>query len=305
MVILPAGDGDVVTNDGARFYDRARPYYLKTQLYVHRTNHNFFNTKWPQDDGKGPAVIPRPEHQALLSAYGAALFRRVFFTHNMLDVLTGAALPPGASAANVQVSSELRDAVMVDDNENPNINLNTLREPNTQTGGLTAQERDFRRGSPAAFNNTFFGNTIGMVARSTAPTGRFRLELGRDLDITRREIWVRAAEIYNGSSVPAGATGFELGLEDASGRVRFVNSSAVGGLPRPYNRRSDDMAHWGTDFTKTMPKTLRFPAACFTRGSGPFDIRRVQAILIRLNRTDRRPLAFDQLQIVALPQRRR
>jgi len=45
MTILPAGDGDIVENNGARFYDKAIPSPLKCQLYVHHACHNFFNTE--------------------------------------------------------------------------------------------------------------------------------------------------------------------------------------------------------------------------------------------------------------------
>ena len=48
---LPASDGDVVDNNGAQFYDVARPGPFKCQLYVHSTNHNFFNRRWLGDDG--------------------------------------------------------------------------------------------------------------------------------------------------------------------------------------------------------------------------------------------------------------
>ena len=36
----------------------------------------------------------------------------------------------------------------------------------------------------------------------------------------------------DGSNVPAGATGFKLGLEDKNGGRAWVDSDEVGGLPR-------------------------------------------------------------------------
>jgi hypothetical protein len=50
-----------------------------------------------------------------------------------------------------------------------------------------------------------------------------------------------------------------------------------------------------------MLKTLRFPIECFkSRPSGRkrFNKRRVRAVLLRMNRLDKRALAFDDLQIV-------
>ena len=56
----------------------------------------------------------------------------------------------------------------------------------------------------------------------------------------------------------------------------------------------------GVDLTKTLLKTLRFPAKCFTAQKKKLDITQIQAILLKLNRKDDRPLAFDQLQIVTV-----
>ena len=76
MVILPAGDGDVVDNDGAKFYDQAEPAPFKTQLYVDQANHNYFNRKWLNDDAMGTiALMSRYDHERILSTYGCAFFR--------------------------------------------------------------------------------------------------------------------------------------------------------------------------------------------------------------------------------------
>jgi len=53
MTILPAGDGDVIDNNGAQFYDQATPDPYRSQLYVHFTCHNLFNRKWLLDEGVG------------------------------------------------------------------------------------------------------------------------------------------------------------------------------------------------------------------------------------------------------------
>jgi hypothetical protein len=110
--------------------------------------------------------------------------------------------------------------------------------------------------------------------------------------------------VYNGASVPAGATGFMLGLEDESGAIAWVDSDGVGGLPRPLDRRAYDLAQrYATDKTKTMLKTLRFPVSCFKsppRSRKPFDPKRVVAVRLRMNRMDKRALAFDDLQIVVI-----
>src|SRR5262249_39618534 len=72
MTLLPAGDGDVHDNNGAQFYDQADPGPFKSQLYVHYTNHEFYNRQWLDDDSlwtpPQPAVMARPDHEPLTAA---------------------------------------------------------------------------------------------------------------------------------------------------------------------------------------------------------------------------------------------
>jgi dienelactone hydrolase len=48
MTILPAGDGDVVDNDGAKFYDQADPAPFKTQLYIDQAQTQLFQPQLAQ-----------------------------------------------------------------------------------------------------------------------------------------------------------------------------------------------------------------------------------------------------------------
>jgi len=89
--------------------------------------------------------------------------------------------------------------------------------------------------------------------------------------------------------VPNGATGFQLGVEDANGVTAFVDVVLVGGLPRPYPHPFR---------TKSMLNTLRFKADCFKVGNRRLSLTKVRAFLIACNRKDERALAFDDLQIV-------
>lgn len=297
MAILPAADGDVITNDGAKYYDQATPRPFKTQLYIHEANHNFFNREWVNSDthsGSGP--LTRPEHERLLNVYGSAFFREVFFAHGFRNLLAGREIPPAARTGKVHVAAEFDNPIAtVDDFENHNVAVNTLGQTVTVSGFSTADEFPFSR-TAGALNTSFFGNTNGLVLRRSSSSNRLRSPLNAPADFTAKEVWIRAAEVYAGS-VPRGRTGFRIGLEDTGSRVAFVDSNAAGTIPRPFDRKADDLAHFGADFTKTMPETFRFPARCFS-GSGGFDIRNIQAIHLQLNRNDGRALAFDQLQIV-------
>ena len=288
QTILPAGDGDVRDNDGAKFYDTAVPTPFKSQPYVDFANHNWFNRQWPRDEHIGPPVMARNDHERVLSTYGCALFRAALLGHGTTAVLANRIIPGGVMAGNVHLSFEWEKQTDVDHHEDGNgVGQNSMGGPTSQSGGLVADEFPFRQ-SGGAFNGTFYGNTIGLVAENKDPGGQFRSELGDRRDLRGLEVWLRAAEVSDGSSPPAGATGFELGLEDAQGLVAWVDSDDVGGLPRPYDRPRP----------KTMPNTFRFPADCFTDMEPSLDLANIRAIRLRLARRDGRPLAFDVLQIV-------
>jgi pimeloyl-ACP methyl ester carboxylesterase len=302
MTLLPAADGDVIDNDGAKFYDQATPSPFKCQIYIHGANHNFFNRNWALDEGHGAARLSRLEHERILSVYACAFFRNLLLGHNTVRFLRVDVLPPGVPTEKVQVSFESTGATIVDDHENRNISLNAVGAPTTQSAGLTAAEFDFQQGTLSSFNSSFFGKTVGMVVQTSSAGGLFRSQLASDTNLIGRQLWVRVAEVYNGTTVPSIGTGYQIGLEDAAGNTSFADSNDVGGLPRPFDRRADDLARLShifgaaADRTKTILKTQRFAAACFAHSG--FDLTRVRAVLLRLDRGDNRALAFDQLQIV-------
>jgi hypothetical protein len=288
MTILPAADGDVRRNDGAKYYDRAEPAGYKSQMYVHHANHNFFNRQWLNDDtGGGLPLMPRADHERVLSAYGCAFYRNVLLGHATDGDLFDRELPAGVQTHNVHLSFELPRTFTIDHHEDGNgIGTNSLGQPTTQAGGLTADEYSFHQGA-GAFNSSFFGDTIGMVAEGER-NGTFRSALDRPVEISQREIWIRAAEVFEGR-IPPNATGFEVGVEDPGGTVSWVDVEDSGGLPRPFDRTGFDT------LTKTMLKSFRFPGRCFTGARRKLEI---QAVWLRLGRGDGRAIAFDVLQIM-------
>lgn len=296
MTILPAADGDVWPNDGAIYYDRATPAPFKSQLFVHRTNHQFYNRNWLDDDSLWPMAAPtapvmtRPEHEMVLTAYGCAFYRASLLGHATTPYLAGYLLPAGVSTQYVQLSYQQDQAFTVDNHEDGNgIGLNSLNAPTHQSGGLTADEFRFRQG-PGAFNSSFFGDSVGMVAPAGGNGRQFVQDIPGGRDLTNREVWVRIAEVFTpeiGASAPP--TGFKLGLRDVAGAESWVDSDEVGGVPRPFPRNPLTM--------KTMLKTLRFKSGCFTVGA-KLDLTSVHAIMLRFDRSDDRALALDDLQIV-------
>ena len=111
---------------------------------------------------------------------------------------------------------------------------------------------------------------------------------------------MRAAEIYQTPTIPAGATGFRVGLEDTAGSIAWLDVDEVGGVSRPFDRHALDTAKGGGDVVKTMLSTYRFPGHCFVDPNGRFQLSKVRAIHLGLNRNDGRPMAFDDLEIVGV-----
>ena len=222
----------------------------------------------------GWPIMARADHERILSAYGCAFFRAVLLGHATGRFLDGSVRPPGVLTGNVHVSFKKNGQLTIDDHEDGNgIATNSMAAPTAQSGGLTADEYPFAQGAAGRFNDSFFGNTIGMVAQSEGKLGTFRStrQTARsaqapDLDSRRRGL--------QRLERPAGATGFRLGLEDANGAVAWVDSDGVGGLPRPLDRRAYDLMQYvPTDKTKTMLKTLRFPVMLQVAAEGAQAIR--------------------------------
>lgn len=284
MTILPASDGDVDDNNGAQFYDQAEPGPYKSQLYVHSTNHNFFNRQWLDDDGV-TAVVSRADHERVLDVYGTAFFRSRLLGHQTETLLEGGTKPKGMLTDITHLSFMWAGQPTVDDHEDGNgIATNSLALPTTQSGGMAAAEYPFDQVA-AAYNGSFFGLSTGMVIEPGQSGAIFRSSLGKT-DIRDQEIWLRVAEVVDGP-LPPDWTGFQLGLEDTSGTVAWVDSDSVGGVPRPFERPGR---------MKTMLNTLRFPSSSFKAANSSVDLDQITAVLIRPS--GGRAVALDDLQLV-------
>ena len=147
-------------------------------------------------------------------------FRAVLLGHPTTGFLEGTMRPVGVLTDKVHLSFKKNAQVTIDDHEDANgIARNSIAAPTTQSGGLTANEYPFAQGAAGRFNDSFFGNTVGMVAKSEGKLGTFRSTFDKRRDLRKRQIWIRVAEVYNGTTVPPNATGFLLELEDDKGAI--------------------------------------------------------------------------------------
>lgn len=293
MTFLPAADGDVVDNNGAQFYDQAEPAPFKTQLYIDHANHNYFNRQWLNDDTGGQLpIMARSEHELILSAYGCAFFRFTLRGDDTFGYLDDGILPGGVQNENIHLAYDVATVRIVDNYEAHPITTDNEGQATAELGGLTAHDFPFAQAG-GAFNPSFFGNTIGNVATSKRQSGEFREPLAQPADLAHAEVRIRVAEIFQAPNIPPNATGFRIGIEDQQGTIAWVDVDDVGGLSRPFDRRAFDAK------TKTMLSTFRFPGHCFAASEHRLRISAIRAVLLGLNRGDGRPIAFDDLEIVA------
>lgn len=292
MTFLPAADGDVRDNNGAQFYDQAEAAPVKTQLYIHHANHNYFNRQWLNDDTSGGLpIMSRPDHEAVLLTYGCAFFRFALRGDGTFGFLDHSLLPAGVQNQHVYLAFDVADPRTVDNYEGHPISIDNEGQTTSQLGGLVAEVFPFGQVS-GAFNPSFFGNTTGNVSIAKDVAGDFREPLASPADLSAAEVRVRAAEVYEEPDIPPDATGFRVGIEDGNGAIAWVDVDDVGGLPRPFDRRAYDTK------TKTMPSTFRFPGRCFSDAEPNLRIGDIHAIHLGLNRARGRPIAFDDLEIV-------
>src|SRR5204863_735356 len=111
-------------------------------------------------------------------------FRATLLEHDTAGYLSGDRLPGGVMTQNVFRASERSKALTIDNFEDGNtINKNSLSQPNTQSGGITADEFRFDRPPvPPAFNASFYGLTTGMVVVPKKKNGIFHEKLKNTLD---------------------------------------------------------------------------------------------------------------------------
>lgn len=286
MTILPAADGDVVDNNGAQFYDQSTPDPYTSQVYVHSTNHNFFNREWLFDDGVTP-VLARGSHERVLDVYGSALFRNRLLGHATDGYLLDTVRPLATPLSAIHLAYRVEGALTVDHHDDGNtISTNSLGRPTSATGGTVADEFPFDQVA-GAFNGSFFGLTVGMVMLGRERSAEFRSEVGKE-DLRRRQVWLRVAEVVDGA-IPASGLTFQLGLEDAAGVVGWIDSASVGGVPRPFERPGQ---------SKTMLSTLRFDPRCARADRERLNLRNIVAVRLRATLKRKRALAFDDLQFV-------
>ncbi|HEX5716128.1 MAG TPA: hypothetical protein VF179_08215 [Thermoanaerobaculia bacterium] len=304
LMILPAADGDVVDNPGARIYDRAAPAgaesWFKSQMYVHGAIHNDFNRQWLANDldvrglPRPAGLMGRPGHEAMLRAWS-----RVFFDLTLQGVeghrplLAGDAVVAGLENARVFPSYQRAGSRIVDHYEDApdDAARNSLTGSVSRAGGFaTFDEFSFRQTAGDQFNGTFFHDTDGLVEQWQGEASFASALPPAHADNSRFGfLSLRLAQVNDRVNDPARIMNVRLGLEDGGGTTAEVESAAVGVLPFPYPHPLGG---------KTMMRTLRIPLACFDDpGAGLVQPGNLRSVRFRSTPTAQGALALDDIEL--------
>ena len=162
--------GTSIDNNGAQFYDRATPAPYKSQLYVHFTNHNFFNREWLFDDGVGHRSCRGPSMSACSRSTAAPSSARACWAPRQHAFSTATSGPPACSA-RMSISRSNGPSSRWTTMRTSTRSRRTRSGPTRQSAGMNADEFPFAQVA-GAFNASFYGESVGMVVPPGRPGAR-------------------------------------------------------------------------------------------------------------------------------------
>jgi hypothetical protein len=298
LMLVGAADGDVSDNSGVRIYDRAQQKssdaWFKSQMYIYGANHNFFNTEWLKDEGKGPNRMIRSGQEAMLSAWARTFFHLTLQgTETYRPIFSGDSTVTAIENDRVFPSYQRTKATIVDDFEEnpPTVNKNKLLGGVTHTVNFPVFDVfELRQGGAHVFNGTFFHDTSGLVASWSAEMPSFREEIPpAQADVSSFEyLSFRVAQVNDSTNSANNTMNFRVGLEDGNGSRIDIDVVSAGVIPFPYAHPLG---------AKSMMRTIRIPLACFAlNGKKPLQMKKITAIDFTFDKLPKGTLAFDQIE---------
>ncbi len=291
LVILPAADGDVATNEGARIYDRAvgknAGKWFKSQQYIYGANHNFFNREWRIDDGSGPDRIGRSDQEAMLSAWGSALEADTLVGEDWRAVLAGDEVIRGLAPTTVLASYQHELAKVVDNYQDGNgVRLNSLGLT-VAAPGFTSFSEELLTGTVLTALTAWPHETTGLVAQwRTGSKAAFVSQLNATNAEPFEFLSFRASQTF--ANTPGRTFGDLLvGLNDSGGVRTEVALSGVAPIPFPYVNST---------VKKAMLHTLRIPLKCFVPENGNLKLNALKEFVFSTGSSATGSIALDQLE---------
>jgi hypothetical protein len=265
------GDVDRAQTSAVLYDLAAAPVGYKAFVYVRNGVHKYFDESYPN---LHDSILTPAQHRRILEVYGSAFLRDILLGHsNERGVLDTSVVPvaDNVDVNNVGLSFSPLQNLVVDNHDDANDTQNVLGGGVTPNG-LVASE------SSSADNNHVYGASRRLILEwpGAAGQGPFRSALPQPIEISNKEVWIRAAQMPAASD-SSSATSFQLGVEDTTGHRRWLTAD----LPPPVA-------------TSAMLTTQRFRGRCFLE-QGETQLT-IQAILLQPSHAHRR-VAFDDLEI--------
>ena len=293
MVVLPAADGDVWSQHGARTYDRAwsnahLPWF-KSQKYMYGANHNFFNSEWGYDEGLlGPNRLTRSQQEEVARALA-----RAFFDHTLYADGGQRKLMAGDAIINTlpsDIYSSYQHSVVfnVDTHEDGFALTNDLGLGVNPVVFGVFDEFSFSQTGPT-YNQSFFQETNGLVARWDS-SAAYKSNVSADVS-DYPFLSFRITQVNDERNTFYGKVPTTIGIGLIGDDESRVVSSEIGRIPFPYDLSA-------TSYTsKSMIHTLRVPTACLAEMAPEkrIDLEDVKAIKFDTDLRERGALGFDQL----------
>ena len=295
----PPRTGTWSTTTGAKFYDKAvRPIPSSASSTSTGRATTCSTASGSSTRAWVPPCSTRLEHERILSAYGCAFFRQVLLGQPMVKFLRVDELPPATRTDAVHVSFEQPGATTRRRSREPE------RRPQRAGTGRRRRRAASRRTSSTSrvagartFNSSFFGNTVGLVVTTTAAAGRFRSALGAARDLTGKELWLGRPRSTTAPACRPGRRVTGSGWRTAPDGWPSPTPTMRAGCPVPTTGAPSTRgrAVGPNEERSSRPSAFR-PRASAPRA--PSTCANVRAVVLQLDRGDRRAIALDQLQIV-------
>jgi hypothetical protein len=301
LLLHGSRDGDVFNFPGYLTYDRSHPVDLanptqapdgyKSLLWVHKANHNFFNSTWDQES---PApTLTRSEQEQITKAYiGAMGLTELLGRTEYLELLrdhqfgrTRTWLPP-----NVALASQYQDRhrLMIQHFQEPGANFGVSPpvEGRVTVFGANAEKLQFNLGA----RSHLFQDTVGLRLQWQGAREEYTVEIN-PATVPASEfqyIAFRMGQSFEPQNEPSQVQNFTLEFDDGTNTVSVDATSLV---PLIY---PDTYPEAGTE-PRTVMQTVRMSLNRLQMaGLNPSMLRRVT---LRFDRTPSGTVYLDDLQV--------
>lgn len=287
FVILPAGDGDVVSLSGMRIYDRAGSTLptvdgtTKSGIDVYGASHNYFNTVWASDgdDGLNPRddFIPAADQQRLGEAYLAA-FARIHLKNETVyeDMLRGKLVFPSFAGRKIypirheKQHSKLESGSAAGAVASAGATVNIANSPSVH------QTQAVRVGWPSNAAEVTYSIPVGQRDASSQEVLSFRV-----------------AQTNSAANPVAGTQDFQVELI-GGGHIKATYTSRFGAIPKPYRHQYD----WGSVVTiyDNVMTTVRIPLHSFIMNKAGVTLDNVDTLRFRFTNPSQGEIYVDDIE---------